>query len=70
MFVSSVSFKGMPNERAYTIEFLGTERPKAVSVNGQKVTNGVWNYNSLTNAVTVYVPATDCTKEIVVKLEN
>ena len=62
------SFPGMPGERAYTIEFLSTDRPSSVSVNGQTLTNGTWNYNSQSRMVTVFVPATDCGKEITVKL--
>ena len=62
-------FPGMPSSRAYTIEFLCSERPASVKVNGQSVSNGVWNYNAQSKVVTVYVPATDCSKEITVKLE-
>ena len=64
------AFPGMPSSRAYTIEFLCSERPSSVKVNGQTVTNGVWNYNAQSRVVTVYVPATDCSKEISVKLEQ
>jgi len=60
----------MPSSRAYTIEFLCSDRPSAVKVNGETVANGVWNYNAQSKVVTVYVPATDCSKEITVKLEQ
>ncbi len=63
------NFNGMPEKRAYTIEFLATDRPSAVSVNGAKLTNGTWYYNNQTKVVTVFVPATDCTQEINVILE-
>ena len=63
------SFPGMPTSRAYTIEFLGMERPSAVNVNGKVVSNGGWNYNAQSRVVTVYVPATDCSNEITVKIE-
>ena len=63
------NFNGMPEKRAYTIEFLATDRPSAVSVNGAKLTNGTWYYNNQTKVVTVYVPATDCSQEINVILE-
>ena len=64
----SGNFPGMPEKRAYTIEFLATDRPSAVSVDGKTVNNGVWNYNSQSRKVTVFLPATDCAKEITVKL--
>ncbi len=63
------SFPGMPEKRAYTIEFLNTDRPSSVTVNGEKVSNGVWNYNSQSRLVTVYLPATECASPSVVKLE-
>ena len=63
------SFPGMPEKRAYSVEFLSIDRPSAVMVNGQRLTNGAWNYNSQSRMVTVYVPATDCNKEITVKLQ-
>ena len=59
----------MPEKRAYTVEFLSIDRPSAVMVNGQRLTNGTWNYNSQSRMVTVFVPATDCDKEITVKLQ-
>ena len=64
------AFPGMPASRAYTVEFLCSERPSAVKVNGQAVTNGAWNYNTQSKVTTVFVPSTDCSKEITVKLEQ
>ncbi len=64
----SGNFPGMPEKRAYTIEFLATDMPSAVSMNGQTMSNGCWNYNSQSRKVTVFVTATDCSKEITVKL--
>ena len=64
------AFPGMPASRAYTVEFLCSEKPSAVKVNGQAVTNGAWNYNTQSKVTTVYVPSTDCSKEITVKLEQ
>ncbi len=64
----SGNFPGMPEKRAYTIEFLANDMPSAVSMNGQTMSNGCWNYNSQSRKVTVFVPATDCSKEITVKL--
>ena len=62
-------FKGMPQKRAYTVEFLGTERPQAVSINGTKCSNGVWNYDAQRRLTTVYVPITECSQSIKVELK-
>ena len=62
------SFPGMPENRAYTVEFLAVDRPNAVTVNGQTLSNGTWNYNNLTRKVTVFVGQTPCNSEINVKL--
>ena len=64
------AFPGMLASRAYTVEFLCSERPSAVKVNGQAVTNGAWNYNTQSKVTTVFVPSIDCSKEITVKLEQ
>ena len=63
------SFKGMPTQRAYTVEFLAAERPIEVCINGEKQINGVWTYDELTKKATVYVPITPCDKktEIIIK---
>ena len=62
------SFPGMPEQRAYTLEFLAQSQPVSVSVNGQRQVNGTWNYDQQTKIVTVYVPATACDKKIEVSL--
>ena len=62
------SFPGMPEQRAYTLEFLAQSQPVSVSVNGQRQVNGTWNYDQQTKIVTVYVPATACDKKIEVTL--
>ena len=62
------SFPGMPDQRAYTLEFLAQSQPVSVSVNGQRQVNGTWNYDQQTKIVTVYVPATACDKKIEVSL--
>ena len=62
-------FNGMPEARAYTVEFIGTERPQSVSINGTKCNNGVWNYDEQSRQVTVYVPSTECSKTIKVELK-
>ena len=64
------SFPGMPVERAYTVEFLSTDCPTSVSVDGQKQPNGTWNYDEQKRITTVYVPATSCDKRIEVKVDN
>ena len=58
----------MPGQRAYTVEFLATDRPQSVSVNGKKLTNGAWGYNEQSRTVTVYIPATPCEQRIKVEL--
>ena len=62
------SFKGMSEARAYTVEFIGTDRPQAVSINGTKCSNGVWNYDAQSRQVTVYVPITACSETIKIEL--
>jgi len=64
------SFPGMPESRAYTVEFLDSDRPSAVYINGKKAANGVWNYNSETEVTTVYVPVTPCNQKVTVKIED
>ena len=64
------SFPGMPSQRAYTVEFLATDRPKTVMLNGKKLDNGNWNYSEQSRVTTVYVPITACDKQITVKIED
>jgi len=61
-------FPGMLTSRAYTVEFLATDRPQSVFVNGKKQANGTWGYNEQMKTVTVYVPATPCDQQIKVSL--
>lgn len=63
------SFPGMPATRAYTVEFLASERPASVLVNGKQQASGVWNYNEQTKVTTVYVPITSCDKKISVEIQ-
>ena len=63
------SFKGMPEQRSYTVEFLAIEKPKAVAINGSKCANGVWNYDEQCQMVNIYVPATPCSKTIKIELK-
>ena len=58
----------MSEARAYTVEFLGTDRPQSVSINGTKCSNGVWNYDAQSRQVTVYVPITACSETIKIEL--
>ncbi len=64
------SFKGMPAERAYTVEFIGTNCPKSVAIDGKQCGNGVWNYDEQRHLVTVYVPITSCDKQITISLDK
>ena len=64
------SFKGMPEARAYTVEFIGTDRPKSVAINAKQCSNGVWNYDEQRHLVTVYVPITACDKQIAISLDK
>ena len=62
------NFPGMPESRAYTVEFLKVERPAAVSINGEDLANGCWDYDEQTQLLTVYVPATACSDRIEIAL--
>ena len=63
------AFSGMPVQRAYTVEFLSTERPSAVTINGEPVGNGAWTYDEGARKVTVYVGATACEAAVQVGLK-
>ena len=63
------SFPGMPTERAYTVEFLATDRPSGVTVDGRPQSNGTWTYDESTRLVTVFLPSTPCSKSINVTLQ-
>lgn len=62
------AFPGMQEKKAYTIEYLALSRPTSVSINGKRLSNGVWNYEEQTRKVTVYVPSTPCGEKIEVLL--
>ena len=63
------SFPGMPAERAWTVEFLGTDRPQAVSIDGRRLNNGQWTYDAERHLTTVYVGTTPCSQRINITLE-
>ena len=63
------SFPGMPAERAWTVEFLGTDRPQAVSIDGRRLQNGQWTYDAGRRLTTVYVGSTPCSERINITLE-
>ena len=63
------SFPGMPTERAYTVEFLATDRPTGVTVDGRRPSNGTWTYDESARLVTVFLPSTPCSKSINVTLQ-
>lgn len=54
------SFEGMPSERAYTINVLGTTRPSSVKVDGKTVKD--WSYDASRQTTTVAVPSAPCAK--------
>ena len=62
-------FPGMPTERAWTVEFLGTDRPQAVTVDGSRLKNGQWTYDAERRLTTVYVGTTPCSQRINITLE-
>ena len=64
------SFKGMPQARAYTVEFIGSDRPRKASINGKPCANGVWNYDEQRRVATVYVPTTDCNEPTTISIEK
>ena len=53
-------YPGMPDERAYRAEFIGSEKPERVLINGNEAASGTWSYNSDNRTVTVNVPTASC----------
>ena len=53
-------YPGMPNERAYRAEFIGSEKPERVLINGNEAASGTWSYDSDNRTVTVNVPTASC----------
>lgn len=63
-------FPGMPDSRAYTVEFLAQQRPSAVMVNGNQIASGAWSYDQSKRVVTVSISRTSCQQEISIKLKK
>ena len=53
-------YPGMPDERAYRAEFIGSEKPEKVLINGNEAVSGTWSYDSDNRTVTVNVPTASC----------
>ena len=63
-------FLGMPDSRAYTVEFLAQQRPSAVSINGKQIASDAWSYDNAKRVVTVNVPRTSCQQAITIMLKD
>lgn len=59
-------FPGMPETRSYTVEFLAVNRPNSVSIDGHQIDKANWNYQDESRVLTIDIPRTSCSKEIVV----
>ncbi len=53
-------YPGMPDERAYRAECIGSEKPERVLINGNEAASGTWSYDSDNRTVTVNVPTASC----------
>ena len=53
-------YPGMPDERAYRAEFIGSEKPERVLINGNEAASGTWSYDCDNRTVTVNVPTASC----------
>ena len=53
-------YPGMPDERAYRAEFIGSEKPERVLINGNEAASGTWSYDSDNRTVTVNIPTASC----------
>ena len=53
-------YPDMPDERAYRAEFIGSEKPERVLINGNEAASGTWSYDSDNRTVTVNVPTASC----------
>ena len=53
-------YPGMPDERAYRAEFIGSEKPERVLINGNEAASETWSYDSDNRTVTVNVPTASC----------
>ena len=53
-------YPGMPDERAYRAEFIGSEKPERVLINGNEAASGTWSYDSDNRTVTVNITTASC----------
>ena len=60
------SDKGLAQARAWTVNLLGCEKPKSVTVNGRRCPESGWKYDAKTQTLTVGIPMTECSKQITV----
>lgn len=61
-------YPGMPDERAYRAEFIGSEKPERVLINGNEAASGTWSYDSDNRTVTVNVPTASCNVPTAIEL--
>lgn len=61
-------YPGMPDERAYRAEFIGSEKPERVLINGNEAASGTWSYDSDNRTVTVNIPTASCDVPIAIEL--
>ena len=50
----------MLDERAYKVEFLGSDKPETVMINGFEASADAWSYDEKGRVLTVNVPTTSC----------
>lgn len=53
-------YPGMLDERAYKVEFLGSDKPETVMINGFEASADAWSYDEKGRVLTVNVPTTSC----------
>ena len=53
-------YPGMLDERAYKVEFLGSDKPEKVMINGFEASADAWSYDEKGRVLTVNVPTTSC----------
>ena len=62
------SYEGMPSQRSYQVVFVLEEEPRTVTVDGMATDD--WTYDEQMHQVTVNVPTTDCSQQVVVSLQR
>jgi len=64
------AYADMPAARAYTVEFLATDRPTEVYVGDRRLSNGSWLYDATTHTVSVFVGTRPCSQVVTVRLRH